>query len=241
MREKQRSFGSILKRTKSEHRTPRTPQTHQGKMSRKKMILVLGVSIGVVAIGAASAVYFLIQAQQPTESQLTGVAREYEQQLPELKQKVDENKEDATARTNYAVALYASKNLEEARKQYEEAAKIDGNNATTYNNLGNVYRDLKQNDKAVEAYEKAISLNPQNLNTYSNLANLQLYTLNDAEAAITTYNKGIEAIENNIQLRLLLGIAYEYDKQPEQARATYQTILDEDPENTAANAALERL
>lgn len=239
MREKQKRSLPFPKRAHNEKRA--VSSSHSKKVSRKKLIII-GGSIVLVAAGATAGAFFLVRNTQPNEqSQLSGVAQEYQRQLPDLKQKVEDSKEDTAARTNYAVALYASKDLQEAKKQYEEIVKQDDTNATAYNNLGNVYRDLKENNKAVEAYKKAISLNPQNLNTYSNLANVQLYTLKDAAAAIATYNQGIEAIENNIQLKLLLAIAYEYDGQTEQARGTYQEILTEDPENTAAQAALERL
>lgn len=174
-------------------------------------------------------------------AQLSGVAKEYQQKLPGLKSAVDKDKNSAAARKEYAVALYATRDLDGAKKQYEAAVKIDGNDAVAYNNLANAYRDLGDTDKAVAAYEKSIELNPKSLNTYANLANVQLYTKKDVSSAVSTYKKGLQALPNNAQLELLLGIAYEQGDNRALALQTYRHILTYDAQNAAAKAATDRL
>ena len=169
------------------------------------------------------------------------VVARYQGELPGLKKAVNDNPGDATARKNYAIALYATGDMQGAQKQYEEAIKLNSKDAVAYNNLGNVYRDNKNFDKAIEAYNKAIELNKISINPYINLANVQLYVKGDADAAIETYKRGLQALPGNEQLSLLLGIAYEQADRKDDAMRTYRDILAKHEDNAAAKANLERL
>ncbi|MGH7217886.1 MAG: tetratricopeptide repeat protein [Candidatus Microsaccharimonas sp.] len=213
--------------------TGRWIRAHKRVSSIGAVVLLLGIAVGV---------FFLVSPQEKSPNQeLTGVAGEYQRRLPELKKAVDEKPDDVAAHKNYAVALYATKDLDGARKQYEEAAKLNDKDATVYNNLGNVHRDLGNIEESITAYTKSIELNPKSLNVYANLANVQLYRQNNAEAAIATYEKGLKELPDNTQLQLLLAAAYKQADQTDNARETYQTILDREPDNKAAAAGLERL
>lgn len=93
-----------------------------------------------------------------------------------------------------------------------------------------------------EAYKKAIEINKTAINPYVNLANIQLYTQDDADAAIDTYKQALRAIpDNNNDFETLLAVAYEQKGDKESAKNTYQNILSRDAENKAAQAGLERL
>jgi tetratricopeptide (TPR) repeat protein len=59
--------------------------------------------------------------------------------------------------------------------------------------------------------------------------------------AIATYNQGLQALPNNAQLQLLLALAYEAKGDTADAKQTYQDILTNDPNNTAATTNLDRL
>jgi Flp pilus assembly protein TadD, contains TPR repeats len=172
---------------------------------------------------------------------LTSVGREYQKQLPDLKKKVDQNPNDATAHKNYGIALYATKNYKDAATQYEKAVELNPKDSVAYNNLGNTYRDLEQTDKAIDAYKKAIDLNPKSLNTYANLANIQLYTKDKPQDAIATYKQGLKALPKSSQLEFLLGIAYEQSGDKENAKTTYEHILSYDESNKAAQAKLNEI
>ena len=214
--------------------------TKRAWYKNRKLWLMSGA--GVILLAAIITVtVFLVTKNNEPKQPLSQAAKHYQEQLPGLKKKVDEKPDDASAHKNYAVALYATGDLKSAQKQYEEATKINDKDAITYNNLGNVYRDLGKTDEAVKSYKKALELDPKSLNTYANLANLQLYSQNDAKAAIETYQKGLENLPNNTQLQLLLGIAYEQDGNTEKAKEAYTNILARDADNKAAQANLERL
>lgn len=207
-------------------------KTHKVISSIIAVLLVAGIIAGVLVYSAR---------QNDKKAPASEVVAEYQKRLPDLASEVKNKPNDASARKNYAVALYATGDLHKARQQYEKAVDINDKDSTAYNNLGNVYRDLKNNDKAVEAYKKSIELNSKSINTYVNLANVQLYVLDKADDAIATYKSGLKALPNNEQLELLLGLAYEHSGDTAKAKQTYQNILSRNGENVAAKANLERL
>ncbi len=208
----------------------------------KKHKIISSIVAVIIVLGVAGGVWWYLDSQQETEvSTSSEVQKAYEEKLPELKKAVSDNPDDPSAHKNYAVALYATGDLGGARKQYEETVKLNDQDAIAYNNLGNVYRDLGKYDDAIEAYETSIKLNDESINTYVNLANVQLYNKGDSDAAIATYEKALKALPDNAQLRLLLGIAYEEAGQKDAARQQYEAILEDDSENAAAQANLDRL
>ena len=205
----------------------------------KAISIVIGGIILLIAAGLI--VFFVLNHKDKPEVPQTQIGLEYQQKLPELKSSVDNSPKDATARKNYGVALYATGDLEAAKKQYEEAAKLDDKDAVTLNNLANTYRDLGQTDKAIDTYKKSIQLNPKSLNTYANLANVQLYSKNKPQDAIATYTSGLRELPDNTQLQQLLAVAYEQASDNTNAIKTYEAILAHDADNAAAKAAIERL
>lgn len=198
------------------------------------------VILAVLLIVIATSIWLIIQSRHK-EQTVNPVIATYAKQLPDLKKKAESNPNDADARRNYAVALYVTRDLERAKQQYEAATAINDKDAVTYNNLGNVYRDLGKINEAIDAYNKSLELDPNSVNTYANLANIQLYSKNKPLDAIETYKTGLSHLPANTQLQLLLGLAYEQAKDIPSAKQTYENILANDKDNTAAKANLERL
>lgn len=166
---------------------------------------------------------------------------DYKKQLPALKSAVEKNSKDPENRKEYAVALYATGDVSEAKKQYEEAIKVKQNDATLYNNLGNMQRDLREYDAAVKSYKKALELDPRLVNTYINLANTQLYMKNRVADAIRTYKEGLRVLPENNQIEVLLGIAYVKAGDTDSAKVAFNNVLKRDANNTSAKLNLERL
>ena len=208
--------------------------THKAQVITGAIVLLIIVTTLLVWFGVHQ------KNNATTVSKNPAVIR-YQEQLPELKDAVEDDPKSSDARKGYAVALYATGNLKQARSQYEEAIKLNDKDATAQNNLGNVYRDLEMADRAIAAYRRAVELNPKAINPYVNLANIQLYTQNDADAAIETYRSALKALPGNNQVELLLGIAFEQKKDTSSARQAYENILRRDSDNAAAKAGLERL
>lgn len=236
MRDVQKSEGAVSSQptsgTRSTAKFVTWVKTHKVASSVITVLLIASVVVGVLAYNAR---------QNNVKMPSSEVAAEYQKLLPALEAEAKNKPNDANARKNYAVALYATGNLQKARQQYEAAVDINGKDSTAYNNLGNVYRDLKNYNKAVDAYKKSIELNSKSVNTYVNLANVQLYSLDKADDAIATYKSGLKALPGNDQLELLLGIAFEQSGDVVRAKQTYQNILSRNKDNAAAKANLERL
>lgn len=196
---------------------------------------------GVIAVIIIGVVWVLAANKEPTPSSDNPIVSNYQKQLPALADTANEQPSSAKAQADYAVALYATGDISQAKDYYEKAVKLDADNATLRNNLGNTYRDLGDYQKAVDNYQKAIALDAKATNAYMNLANLYLYTLDQAEIAIKTYQEALRNIPDNQELQVLLGIAYEQSGDKASAKATYQAVLQQNPANAAAQAGLERV
>ena len=57
---------------------------------------------------------------------------------------------------------------QEAIEQYDEAIRIDPQDANTYNGRGLAYGGLGQYERAIQDYDEAIRLNPQDADAYYN-------------------------------------------------------------------------
>ena len=89
-----------------------------------------------------------------------------------------------------------------------------------------------------EAYQQSIA---GAITAHINLANLYNYTLNQKQLGITTLQTGLRSLPDNPDLGVLLGIAYEQNKDPGNARTAFDAVLKQDPANPAAHAGIARL
>jgi tetratricopeptide (TPR) repeat protein len=169
------------------------------------------------------------------------LVQQYKDQLPALAKKVQESGTNKQARRDYAVALYATGDIEQAKNQYLEELKLNPNDAVIFNNLGNIYRDLGKYDDAVTNYKKSIELNKQIMNAYINLANVYIYSLNKPDLGIETYKNALLANPNNSDLNLSLANAYEQMGKKDNAKVIFESILAKEPGNQAAQQGLIRL
>jgi len=206
--------------------------------TRHKLLVSASFSL-LVAIAIFIALFFVIPREVELSSNPT--VAEYQRELVNLKAKADKDSSDLDAHKNYAVALYASGDLQAAKSQYEKVIQLNSSDASAYNYLANTHRDLGETEAAVRSYKKAISLDPRQVNYYANLANMQLYTLNKPADAIATYKSGLVATPANSQLEFLLATAYEQTGDVQAARQTYQNILSYEADNQLAKSALARL
>lgn len=209
--------------------------------SKRKRLVLLTVLAVLLAGGLAVKYRPRTQKTVQNNGGQNSLIEKYRSQLEELEEKAAKQQDDPKAQRDYAVALYATGDVEKAKQAYLEEQKNNPNDPVLYNNLGNAYRDSKQYDEAITAYKKAIELAPSQQNSYINLAHLYLYVLNKPEEAIAIYQKALEANPDNQDLRVLLGNAYEHKGDKEQAEEVFQQVLDKNPNNAGAKAGLERL
>lgn len=89
---------------------------------------------------------------------------------------MEENKEQDISALDYflrAYKAYNAKNYSEAETLFRKAAELDPEDASTYNNLGVVLKNLKRYEEAEAAHRRSIELDPGNGLAYYNLACLE--------------------------------------------------------------------
>jgi tetratricopeptide (TPR) repeat protein len=222
----------------TENRGAKTPASAEPQAKKKgKWLIVLGVALVLLLVIVA----IIAANREPKPTSSNPIVANYQKQLPALAEQAKQKPKDPAAQTNYAVALYATGDTAKAKDQYEKAVQLDPNNATLRNNLGNAYRDLGGYEKAVDSYQKALTIDAKLLNAYMNLANLYLYTLDQPDLAIKTYQDALKNLPGNQEVAVLLGIAYEQSGDKAKAKTAYQTVLESNPNNAGAQAGMKRV
>ena len=117
-------------------------------------------------------------------------------------------KENPDTLLKLAVSYYNEKNYEKAQENYKKAIKVDPDNFTAYNGLGNLYRDENNNDKAEEYYRKALELNETYVLAYSNLA-IMFIDNGQLDEARNIIEKGLQKIPDSTTLKNVQGFAVE--------------------------------
>ena len=85
---------------------------------------------------------------------------------------IDKDGNNAIANYNLGRSLQAQKKNEEAKKMYDNAAKLEKDPvrlSSSYNNLGTILQDEQNYEKAIEAYKSALRSNPNHKNARYNL------------------------------------------------------------------------
>lgn len=111
---------------------------------------------------------------------------------------------------NEGSALFERGNYDEAIQKYNEALKIDSNNAVAYNLIGMAYRfkfnqtgTQEYKDKEIDSFKKAITLDPKFWVAYKNLA-ASLYYQNRKKEAVPYLEKALELQPNDPEKSILL-------------------------------------
>ena len=209
--------------------------------NNKKIIIV----VAIVAVVFLIAAILIASNKKPivvNQSSGNTLVDSYKTDLPTLEATLQKDPNNVTAIRNYAVALYATGDLESAKAQYLHEKELNPNDAVLYNNLGNIYRDSGEYQLAVDSYQKSVDLDKNQVNVYANLANLYIYTMKQPDLGYGVYTKGIEnSPANKVALLLQLGNAYKDAGLKDKAIDVYNQILAVDANNVAAKAALESL
>lgn len=210
-------------------------------MNKKALIIAGGVLVIVLII-----IVIGLSLNRPAVTNTTDntnpVVESYRNNLPELESRVAQNANNPEFIRNYAVALYATGDLESAKEQYLKEQTLNPNDPVLFNNLGNIYRDSGEYQQAVDSYQKSIDLDKSQLNVYVNLANLYIYVLQQPELGYGVYLKGIENSPNNKEALLLqLANAYRDAGLKDKAIERYNEILEINPSNTVVKGLIESL
>ena len=137
-----------------------------------------------------------------------GDDRSTAQRAPAAKSSFDAEKEPSiTAETRYAAGQLAESqsNPLNAMKQYEEALRTQPDHVPSLYRLGVVAAQLKQYPKAIETWKRYVKATHDSAGGYANLG--FCYDLSgDAQAAESTYQKGIAKDPKNQPCRVNYGL-----------------------------------
>lgn len=113
-------------------------------------------------------------------------------------------------RRNLAYILEKKEMIDEAIAEYEEVVKLDGNDASDWKRLANLYLRNDRTEDAIEAYQKIIQIDPTDKDAQQTIGQL-LKGTGDSEAAIQALEKALELDPENTQLMFDIGKSY-YDQ-----------------------------
>ncbi|GEM_PF-440151 len=136
---------------------------------------------------------------------------------------------------------YAEKGItDKAEATYLKAITLDPSNAVAYHNVANIYRDRGDKELARQNYTKAIELQPNFIFSYKSLAQIYLDKNEYSKARAILEQYFLLADEKIPVLNILTEIAWRQGAYTD-ARRYLLTILQLDPGNPGATAALEKL
>ena len=127
-----------------------------------------------------------------------------------------------------AVKNHQNNKLDVAQDLYNQVLKIDPNHANASNNLGTIFRKLKDYQKARDRFDKAIKINPDYANAHYNLG-LLLHELEDKEKERECYEKAIEIDPNYVDAHNNLGVLLQDLKEYQKAKDCYEKAIQINP------------
>jgi tetratricopeptide (TPR) repeat protein len=107
------------------------------------------------------------------------------------------------------IAFHQMMQVDEAKRNYEKAIKLNSKYSEAINNLGTIYYSKKSYRRAINQYRKALKLTPNSASIYSNLGT--------AEFGRKKYKEAFEAYQKALSL----------DAEVFEHRSTYGTLLQE--------------
>lgn len=139
----------------------------------------------------------------------------------------------AISYNNSGLAFEAKGDLDRALTDYNEAIRLDPQNASFYINRGNTYEARGDLDHAIADYDQAIRLRPKSATAYYNRAN-SYSTKGDFDRAITDYNQVIRIYPKHAPGYANRGRAFFYNGSLARARTDFKQALLLDPKHAYA-------
>ena len=118
--------------------------------------------------------------------------------------------------------------VQESLSSYQQAVKINPNDANAHYNLGLILKKLGKSEEAKNSYQKAIEINPNFTAAYNNLG-VVFKELGEFKKAISSYLKAIEIKPNYAMAYYNLGNALNDLGEFEKAISAYQKAIDINP------------
>jgi len=203
------------------------------------LLLLIIVLIGVTIGWFLSKHPYIFSTKKPadyyTESQKLIVEQNYEEAIKLLEEGTKKYPKDLKLKTQLAQAYFDAKKYDEAIKEYEKVNQKE-QNATSINNLANVYRDKGDIAKAKELYQEAIKLDPKSSSPYLNLSSILNAEGNFSES-ISLLEEGRKA-QNSVSIIYALASTYIKNGDKTMAKNILKDWLANNPDDQQAKAIL---
>lgn len=135
---------------------------------------------------------------------------------------------ESAEKYNAGQALFEKRRYQQALQAFEDAVKLDGNNAQAYRGIAKTYQKLKDTDKAISNFRMATSVKPDYVEAHYELGNLyyNLKKYKEAQAAF----KAVLNLDGNFEdgrARQLLKAAYARQGRAFLIRKNYRKAIEE--------------
>jgi tetratricopeptide (TPR) repeat protein len=130
---------------------------------------------------------------------------------------------------NYGFVLAAQKKYDEARTQFETAAKLDPKDPHPYVLEAQTYEDAQALPLAMAQFDKALSIDPKGLEALVGKAELAS-AQHDIKLAIATYGLILDQMPDNLRKAGVtdqMGVAYAREKMDTEADASFRKAIDD--------------
>jgi tetratricopeptide (TPR) repeat protein len=128
--------------------------------------------------------------------------------------------DSAVIQNKLGIACHQMLQLDEARKYYDRAIKLNPKYSEAINNLGTIYYAKKNYRRAISQYQRALKLSPLSASIYSNLGTAQFARKNYEQASLS-YRKALELDPEVFEHRSSYGTLLQERSVGERARFHY--------------------
>jgi tetratricopeptide (TPR) repeat protein len=161
----------------------------------------------------------------------------YEEALACYKNTIHLNPSDADAYYNMGNSLKALERLTEAATSYQKSINIRPLYAPAHVGLGNALKEQNKPNQAVASYRNAIDIDPKLIDAYVNIGSV-LHMKRLYVPAIAWYKDAIKLHPGHLRAQLGLALNLMETGKREEALATCQKCLEQDPDSREARHLL---
>ena len=129
-------------------------------------------------------------------------------------------KDSAIICNKIGIAYHQLLQLDQAKKQYEQAVRLNPRYSEAINNLGTVHYARKSYRRAIGSYKKALRLSPQSASIYSNIGTAY-FARKDYKKALEAYQQALAIDPEVFEHRSSFGVMLQERSVEERAKFHY--------------------
>ena len=119
------------------------------------------------------------------------VRKQYAEAVPIYEKLIAQEPRNAALLNKLGIAYQQQAMLDQAKRYYERAAKVDKTYANAHNNIGTVHYQRRKYGKAIRAYKKALEIRPDMAPVHSNLG-YAYFAQRHYDEALAAFGRALE-------------------------------------------------